>query len=625
MINWELVTETSRLIELIPLFIEQGTWGFDTETTGLCPIKNKPILVQLGNHEKQYLIDARVVNIEPLRDCFQEHIRCIGHNLKFDYMMMKRNHDIRVERTFDVMLGEKVLDGGMSDWGFKLDDIIGKYTGEHKDVEMQKSFVNHTGPFSPRQLDYAAGDVAPLIHIEAEMRERMKPLGLLSTYLIECACVPCFGDMELHGVRLDAERWMEIAREHEAAAERVREQLDYFAAPVWGRDLFGQVDINYASPEQVVNLLNKLKIKVVQTSRDGEIFEERITKSDKKTLGKVKDNTVVPLIRQYRKHVKAYTTYGQNFVDAIYEETGRIHSSINQIGASTGRITSGEKRHDPSKQVSLLNIPKDKRMRNCFLAYDDDHLVETDDYSGAELRIWAEISQDPGLLEIFQKGLDAHCVVASKLYRKEVKPGDPLRAHAKAMNFGIIYGSSDFSLYETLNREGFPISLDEAKALYKAYCSEYRVGVEYLRGAGRFAVKEGYLANIGGRRRNWRIPLPDAVNKKGEPIFPLGRRDGKFRGVMNGIEREGGNFLCQGVNADITKYAMYLIRRHIIQNKVRSNIMMQVYDEIVTDTHKDDSPDFVIKKRALMKMAAEKWITSVPFEVEGHVGRSWTK
>lgn len=626
MANWELITNTSRLIDIIPSIVQAGTWGFDTETTGLCPFKNKPVLVQIGNHKVQYLIDARQVSLEPLVEPLNE-IRCVGHNLKFDYMMMKRNHGITIERTLDIYLGEKVLDGGLSDWGFGLDDILKKYRGIIKDVEMQRSFIKHTGPFSNRQLDYAAADVAPLIGIELEMREKMRRLGLgvLNTYLLECACLPCFGDMELHGIRLDTERWIAIAEDHYLRSLVVKDMLDEFAKPFWERDMFGDVSINYASPEQVVKLLKRLKIKAVQTTKDGDIYEEVITKSDKKTLGKTKDNKVVPLIKEYRKHAKAYTTYGQNFINAIYPETGRIHSSINQIGAATGRITSGEKKWDPDKQVNLLNIPKDKRMRHCFLATDENHVIETDDYSSAELRIWAHISQDPGLVEIFSRGLDAHCVVASKLYGRGILPGDPLRNTAKAINFGIIYGASAFNLYDTLNRDGFPIHLSEAKNLFETYCQEYRVGVEYLREAGRFAARNGYLVAVTGRRRNWAIPDPDATKKDGTRIFPLGKRDNKYWGVMSGIEREGGNFLCQGVNADITKYAMVLIRRHIIQNKVRSNLMMQVYDEIVTDTHKDDSPDFVLKKRELMRHAAERWVTTVPFEVEGKIGASWTK
>lgn len=189
----------------------------------------------------------------------------------------------------------------------------------------------------------------------------------------------------------------------------------------------------------------------------------------------------------------------------------------------------------------------------------------------------------------------------------------------------IAYGMAAFSLYERLNNDGFPITLADAEELYNTYCSEFEVGVGYLRSAGRHALKKGYLINLNGRVRNWVKPNPEQLNKKGERVFPKGVRDYKYRGIVSGFEREGGNFLIQSVNADITKYAMTLIRRHIIKNNIRSNIMMQVYDEIVTDTHKDDSPDFVIKKRELMREAAERWITTVPFEVDGHVEKTWTK
>lgn len=189
----------------------------------------------------------------------------------------------------------------------------------------------------------------------------------------------------------------------------------------------------------------------------------------------------------------------------------------------------------------------------------------------------------------------------------------------------IAYGMMVFSLYERLNEDGFPINLEDTEKLFNTYCKEFSTGVSFLRRMGKMAVRDGYLVNLNGRRRYWPKPNPEQKNKEGLLVFPKGRLDPKYRGILNAHEREGGNFLIQAVNADITKLAMYLIRQHIIKNKVRSNIMMQVYDEIVTDTHKHDSPDFVIEKRRLMVAAAEKWITTVPFEVEGNIMGSWTK
>jgi len=184
----------------------------------------------------------------------------------------------------------------------------------------------------------------------------------------------------------------------------------------------------------------------------------------------------------------------------------------------------------------------------------------------------------------------------------------------------IAYGMGPGSLYWRLNGDDFPIGFDEAKGLYYKYCKEFKTGVDFLREAGRTAAKQGFLANMNGRRRNWMIPDAGDLMK-----FPRGKDDPDYKGRLGGIEREGGNFLIQSVNADITKFAMTNIRKHIKKNKVRSCIVLQVYDEIVTHTHKDDSPQFSIDKHRIMVESAERWINSVPVEVDGHVMPYWTK
>lgn len=190
----------------------------------------------------------------------------------------------------------------------------------------------------------------------------------------------------------------------------------------------------------------------------------------------------------------------------------------------------------------------------------------------------------------------------------------------RKMGQKIAYGMWAGTLYWKLNGEGFPIEFQEARGLYDKYCKEFKTGVDFLRNAGRTAAREGFLANMNGRRRNWILPDADDSAK-----FPQGSQDREYRGRLSGIGREGGNFLIQSVNADITKSAMTNIRKHIKKNKVRSCVVLQVYDEIVTHTHKDDSPQFSIDKHRIMVESAERWINSVPVEVDGHIMPYWTK
>jgi DNA polymerase-1 len=177
-----------------------------------------------------------------------------------------------------------------------------------------------------------------------------------------------------------------------------------------------------------------------------------------------------------------------------------------------------------------------------------------------------------------------------------------------------------FSFFEQVNGSGYKISYEEAKGLFQKYETNFKEGIRFLRDAGRSALQQGYLANISGRRRYWIRP-----DEEDKVKYPQGRYDKAYMGRRAGIEREGGNFLIQSVNADMTKSAMVLIRDYIKKNNIRSRFMNQVYDEIVTRTHKDDSPDFVKVKRKLMLEAAEQYLKKIPMEVDGHVGDSWTK
>lgn len=179
---------------------------------------------------------------------------------------------------------------------------------------------------------------------------------------------------------------------------------------------------------------------------------------------------------------------------------------------------------------------------------------------------------------------------------------------------------SPYALTEKLNGDGYPITLEKGKKLFYAYEEEFETGISFIRGAGREALKKGKLRSISGRIRHWFVPDPRNREK-----YPEGSDDRAYIGSCSAIKREGGNFLIQSVNADMTKLAMVYIREYKKKNRVRTEFMNQVYDEIVTRTHKDDSQDFHEMKKKFMLKAAEKYLKTVPMEVEGHVGRCWTK
>ncbi|NDC22564.1 MAG: hypothetical protein EBZ49_00315 [Proteobacteria bacterium] len=609
------ITDTKDVESLLPLLLKQPAWGVDTETTGLDPHTDKVTLVQIGRPEEQYVIDARKVSIEPLRPFFESHeILKIGHNLKFDYKMLKGNFKIEMEALRDSLLCEKICTAGLKRNGFSLEDVMRGRLGIEMDKELQKSFIGHKGDFSKEQLEYAANDVKHLIPLMQKYVEVIKQDGLIPTMLLECNALSAFADMEFAGMRIDVEAWRELITKHTKQANEVKAKMDEYASKFLGLDLFGEVDINYGSPSQMVSLFNQMKIRVKEKDPvTGEDIFVPVKSTSDKVLKKLKDIPFVQQLKQWRGLQKRINTYGEPFLKAIHPTTGMIHPNMWQIGTDTGRPASGE------SDVNPLNIPRENDFRHCFVCFENE-VVESDDFSGCESRILAEISGDQKMIEVFQKGEDIHCAVASDIYGVEVTKNNEhkkLRTPAKTLNFGIAYGMGPYSLYEKLVGDGFPITREEAKNIYYKYCEKYRTAVNFLRESGRTAVSQGYLSNLNGRRRYWAKPDPNG--------YRLGTSDPDYQGALAKIEREGGNFLIQSVNADITKQAMIDIRNYAKKNRIRTHFVNAIYDEIVTRTDKADSASFHEEKLKLMRQSAERWMKVVPMEVDGTVNSYWTK
>lgn len=434
--NYKYIHEQSEVNALLPILMVPNAWGLDVETTGLDPHKDKVILLQIGSPDIQYILDTRKVQIEPLRPFFEsKEVIKVGHNLKFDYKMIKGSFGIDTERLTDTYLAEILLTIGMQFSGFGLDDVLKKYLGitllKDERSTFGKGFIP-TEDFTENQLKYAAADVEHLLPLANKINSKIISEKLGETFKLECNAIPCFGDMEFAGVYLDIPKWQGLIDYNQKAADDLREQLNEIAGSVIQKDLFGEVNVNWESPEQVVNVLKLMGIKITRWDRDRRVeVEELISKSDDKTLKKVKDYKIIKLLKKYRGHSVRIKTFGKAYLNAISPVTGRLHPDISQIGTETGRPANYTKKGS----VNFLNIPRDKEYRSCFTGAEDE-LVETDDYSGCELRIWAELSKDPGLIEAFRKGVDVHCYVASKLFGKEVKKGDFERTPAKTLNFG---------------------------------------------------------------------------------------------------------------------------------------------------------------------------------------------
>ena len=429
------IKEQSKLDAVIPKLMGELSWGTDTETTGLDPFTSDVLALQIGRPEEQFIIDARTVKLEPLRPFLESRkIMKILHNAKFDYKMLKK-FNIEMEYVRDTMLAEQIMRAGFARFqGIGLEDVVEKRLGVKLDKSIRESFINHTGDFTEKQLDYMADDVRYLNPLAKADSDELLAKGLAETFQLESDCVPAFADMEYEGMVLDVAAWREVLEKNKKRLLEVQAELDGIVEPYVGVNLFGEVQINYGSPVQVVKLLQMMKFKVKQYNRETRTeIEEEIKKSDKKTLQKLQGIPIVQMLQKWRSYEVRINTFGEPYIQAIHPKTGKLHPDFWQIGTGTGRPAAGAE-----GDVNPLNVPRDNEYRNCFTGGPDE-LVESDDYSGCELRILAEISGDPKMREIFNKGEDPHCAVATELYRVPVTKKNEnkrLRTPGKSLNFG---------------------------------------------------------------------------------------------------------------------------------------------------------------------------------------------
>lgn len=428
----------------------------------------------------------------------------------------------------------------------------------------------------------------------------VKEAGQCAVWELENAVLPAVAEMELAGTLMDEGLWrsmMKIQEDTIAACER---RLDQVAREYFPVSDEGKVDINYSSPAQTIQLLRHLRIKVPKIMRDGTEAWQYPLSASKDALQAVSTDPVVRDILKRRSAKTIRATFGEAYLEAVSPVTGRLHFEVDQLGARTGRFTS-----DGRSSVNMLNIPKRGLFRDCFHP-PEGYLCERHDYNGFELRIWAELSGDPFLCEAFQRGIDVHSFIASKLFQRPVskEENEHLRTIVKELNFGVAYGMSPVTLYMKLLGHGMRVTFAEARQFYDAFCSTLRVGMGFLRQAGHLALKNRELINWTGRRRTW-------------PQRGLTYAD--ERALM----REGMNFPIQSVGADIIKRAMVLVHEHQKALELDSQIFNQIYDELDTYTRADQSPAFATAKTTLMVAAAESIMKKVPVVVDCTVSSSW--
>lgn len=453
------------------------------------------------------------------------------------------------------------------------------------DVAIEKYLADFSGKDEKLSEVIAAYDLDKdrigwsLNEIHDRLFEKLKTENMLDLYeKVELPLSDVLFSMERSGFKVDVATLNEMANEYDKRIAVIAEKIDEYAGE----------KVNPNSPKQLGKILYD-KLGLISGKKKG----NPSTSAD--VLEKIEDkHPIVPLILKYRQLQKLNSTYIKGFRPLIDEDTGLIHTCFNQTLTTTGRLS--------SKEPNLQNIPvreqEGKEIRKLFVSSFENGKIVGADYSQIELRLLAHFSKCQPLIDAFLSGKDIHRITASQVFgvgEDQVTP--EMRRSAKAVNFGIIYGISDYGLSEQLK-----ISPKKAGEYIAKYFEAYPNVKEYMNSNVEFARKNGYVSTLLGRKRY----IPE-INSSNFNLRSFG-------------ERAAMNMPLQGTAADVIKIAMIKVANRIKKEGLRSRLILQVHDELIVDTAEDEVEEV---KNILVEEMQSAVTLSVPLTVETECGTRW--
>lgn len=592
--SYILIDDDKKLKDLVEVLMQQSEICFDTETTGIdandadlvgVSFSYKPGEAYFIICPKEY--DAVCKQLELLDPLLNKtNLRWIGHNIKYDLLVLKwYNREIKGE-IYDTMLAHYVVEpDGKRSMDFlsaqflnyepvHIEELIGKKgkdQGTMRDVEVEKL------------KDYAAEDADITLQLKHSLNPLLKTKDVERVfYEVENPLVKVLTDMEFTGVKIDVPFLMNYSKELEREAYQA-EQRVYAGAGV---------KFNIGSPKQLGEVLFE-KLQLNPSAKK--------TKSGQYATGEdvliklAHSNPIVDDILAYRQLTKLRSTYVDALPSLINRKTGRVHTTYGQAIAVTGRLSS----NNPNLQNIPIRTERGKEIRKAFIPADGNVFISAD-YSQIELRIVAAISGDENMCNAFKHGADIHTATAAKVFNVDEKDVTrEMRYKAKSVNFGIIYGQGAFGLADNLG-----ISRTEAKEIIDNYKKEFIGITKYMDETINFCREHGYVQTLMGRKR-W---LKD-INSNNFTV----------RGFA---ERNAINSPIQGTAADMIKLAMIKIHDAMNKEKLKSKMILQVHDELVFDAVPEELS--ILKPLILDNMkAALPLPNDVPVEAELGVGDNW--
>ena len=499
----------------------------------------------------------------------------ITGNSKFDYQFLFALYGISLSPVFDTMLAAQVLAGGNYAASFSLEGVAERYLEETLDKSEQRS--DWSGELSEAQLEYAARDARVLVPLRERLAEALEAEELGRISEIEFAAVATIAEMELAGVKLDVARWKELELTVRERRDKAAERLEAFFPPPEGvlplEGLGPRLNLN--SPKQITDAFKSLGIELADTK----VW----------TLLKV-DHPAAKALLEYRELQKKLGTYLETYPSFISPKTGRIHANFLQCRVPTGRLACAA--------PNIQQIPHEDEFRRCFVA-EEGYVLVISDYSQIELRILAEVSDDPAFVNAFQRGDDLHRLTAATMYgvpMEEVTKDQ--RSDAKRINFGLMYGRGARSLSAQLGTDE-----ERGRQLIDEYFANYPKVQRFLQRTANRAMRDRTLRTLAGRVRKFgNDPVADD------------------RGAMR---REAMNFPIQGAASDIAKLALVYVREDL--EGLDARLINSIHDEFVIECEEDQAEEVSERTQAAMVRAGEDILEKVPVEVEATISREWRK
>ena len=595
-----LITDPKDIDDWIKEAEEAGEVAVDTETSSLNPQEaeligislsskiGKACYIPIGHNSKKCVSkDIVIKKLKPLLE--DSSIKKIGQNIKFDFIVLFKN-GINISSLEDTMLMSYVLDAGKNRHNM---DTLSEIHLNHKTITFKelvgtgKKEINFREVDIEKAKDYAAEDADITLRLYKKFFKSLKEEKMINIYeVFEKPMIKILANMEIEGIKIDYKFLKTLSSNFGKKIENI--QKDIFK--------ISKKNFNIASPKQLGEVIyNDLKIAGLKKTKKGGFATSASVLEDLAFKG----NKFPKLVLDWRQISKLKNTYSDSLPEHINPKTRRVHTSFLLAATTTGRLASS----DPNLQNIPIKSEDGKNIRKSFIA-EKNHVLISADYNQIEMRILADLADVKELKKAFRNNEDIHSLTASQIFNADIKKiNQDQRRKAKAINFGIIYGISQYGLAKQIN-----VSNYEAEEFLNSYFSKFPEIKVYMDKTIKFCRKSGYVNNIFGRRSHF-ININD-----------------KNYNVRNFQERAAINAPIQGSASEIMRLAMIRLDRKLREQKnQKTKMLLQIHDELIFETPKDEAKKMskIIIEEMTSVAKSDQHSFSVPLTVDLNIGDNW--